>query len=100
MSEIHRKDPVTLQDDLSESNIWPVYPEIAEQHQLTGSLTWRLGRSTNYQTLDLDQFIEASFQKLAEKPLPQLPDFPVWKSRINSLAAELSGVGNTQSQIG
>ena len=74
-----------IADNLKESAHWPVYPEIGNRHGLEGSLLWRRGRTNGYQTLDLDQFITASFEALGAKRLPRLPDLPDWIDRLKAL---------------
>jgi hypothetical protein len=87
ISELECNADMGIADELSESIVWPIYPEIAKLHGLDGSLTWRLGRSGGYQTLSLDQFVEASFDALAAMQLPDLTDLPAWVNWIRSLAA-------------
>jgi hypothetical protein len=85
ISELERGDCMGLVDELSESIVWPTYPEIARLHGLEGSLTWRKGRSDHYRTLQLEQFVAASFAALAAKPLPEVPSLSAWVERVESL---------------
>ena len=62
-----------------------MYPEIGNRHGLEGSLIWRRGRTNQYETLDLDQFIAASFETLGAKKWPALPDLPDWLDRLRAL---------------
>jgi hypothetical protein len=83
-AELERRD-LPIIDGLKESGHWPVYPEIGNRHGLEGSLIWRRGRTNDYQPLDLDQFITASFEALGTKRLPRLPDLPEWMDRLKAL---------------
>jgi Polysaccharide biosynthesis enzyme WcbI len=84
-SELERIDvDLGVPDELAESIIWPVYPEIAEPLGLDGSLRWRRGRNQGYQTLDLQQFIEGSFERFSAQPLPQTSELIAWASRLKS----------------
>lgn len=87
VAEVEGADLSKIPDALGTMMLWPIYPEIASRHGLPGSLTWRRGQSSNFETLDLDRFIAASFQKLAERPLPDIADLPVWIDRIKPLVA-------------
>jgi hypothetical protein len=72
-------------DDLSESIVWPVYPEIAARHGLQGTLQWRMGRVHNYKTIELTEFVNAMFKALAAKPRPQIAEALTWKAMLESL---------------
>lgn len=82
ISERDRDEDLGVSDDLAESNIWPIYPEIAARHGVNGSLQWRKGRSDGYRTLSLSDFVTATFEALSEKPLPHLKEMPDWKAVI------------------
>jgi hypothetical protein len=75
-------EDIGIHDDLSESAIWPVYPEIGSRHGFEGSLQWRMGRAQNYKTFNLAEFIDATFNALAEQPLPPLDEAPIWKAML------------------
>jgi hypothetical protein len=77
---------IGVADDLARLIVWPVYPEIAQRHGFAGSLLWRRGQSDHFQTLELPEFVAASFEKLAGKTLPELPELPSWIDRINAVA--------------
>jgi Polysaccharide biosynthesis enzyme WcbI len=88
VSELERDDDMGVVDELREGGIWPIYPEIARLHGLPEeSLTWRKGRGDNYQTLDLAQFVEASFKALAGKQLPKVPEMSSWVNWIKLLTS-------------
>jgi Polysaccharide biosynthesis enzyme WcbI len=86
VSERERDDDMGVADDLGESIVWPIYPEIARLHDLEGSLIWRRGRAGNYETLDLNQFVQASYKRISAKHL-ETPELPEWIDILKSLDA-------------
>ena len=84
-AELERADDLRIVDNLREAVHWPVYPEIGNRHGLEGSLIWRRGRTNQYETLDLDEFITATFETLGARKLPVIPDLPDWLDRLRAL---------------
>ncbi|MDR3495922.1 MAG: WcbI family polysaccharide biosynthesis putative acetyltransferase [Ancalomicrobiaceae bacterium] len=88
MSEFDLDTDMGVVDELKESIVWPIYPEIARLHCLDGSLIWRQGRVHDYRTLDLEQFVDASFQELNAKPLPEVAELPAWRAALAGCLGE------------
>lgn len=72
-------------DDLAESLVWPVYPELAAPLGLEGSLRWRLGREQGCRSLDLAEFVAASYRTLAAGPVAEPAGAASWQAALASV---------------
>ena len=54
----------TVRDELADSVIWPVFPEIGEVHNIKEPFIWRKGKGGNFEEMSLDVFLSRTFTQL------------------------------------
>lgn len=75
-----------VSDFLSESIIWPIYPEIGKPHGINDQCLWRTGRNKGFEYLTLDEFVQRTYDSLSQLDTLKSADVPEFDACADVLA--------------